>query len=171
MQTRLSRIAVVVLGLGALVAGAQAQTLDRPTGVVQASAGAALARGATTIIGFLWSHDSAPIANGILRLRHLVSGRIEQSGTSSENGEFTFSDIEGGSYVVEYVDAAGKLLGVGAAFSVAPGETVATFVRLGTRPSEMSGFFGSIGRAVVASAAGLGVTAVAPTGRPISPNQ
>jgi hypothetical protein len=46
---------------------------------------------------------------------------------------------------------------------------VVTFIRLGARLRLFSGFFTSAAAAAVASAAGLGVTAVAPTGQDVSP--
>lgn len=124
----------------------------------------------TTIFGYLWSADNTPIANATLRLRNVLSGRAEAMTTSDGGGEFTFTDVEGGTYVVEYVDGNGKVIAVGHTFSVAPGETVATFVRLGARLPWFSGLFSNAAAAAVSSAAGLGVTAVAPTGRQVTPS-
>jgi hypothetical protein len=128
----------------------------------------------TIVIGYLWTADSSPIPNATLRLRNVVTGRVEQSVTSDEEGEFTFSDLEGGTYLVEYVDS-GKVLAVGSIFSIAPGETVSTFVRLAEQ-RRIGGVFMMIGSAAVTAAASLGVTGVAPPGpagpgRPISPNR
>jgi Carboxypeptidase regulatory-like domain len=129
----------------------------------------------TTVIGYLWAADSSPIPNATLRLRNVVTGRVERSVTSGEEGEFAFSDIEGGTYVVEYVDSGGRVLAVGGIFSIAPGETVSTFVRLAEQ-RRIGGVFMMIGSAAVTAAASLGVTGVAPPGpagpgRPISPNR
>jgi hypothetical protein len=128
----------------------------------------------TIVIGYLWTADSSPIPNATLRLRNVVTGRVEKSVTSDEEGEFTFSDLEGGTYLVEYVDS-GKVLAVGTTFSIAPGETVSTFVRLAEQ-RRIGGVFMMIGSAAVTAAASLGVTGVAPPGpagpgRPISPNR
>lgn len=129
----------------------------------------------TIVIGYLWAADSSPIPNATLRLRNVVTGRVEHSVTSDEEGEFTFSDIEGGTYLVEYVDSADRVLAVGSIFNIAPGETVSTFVRLAEQ-RRIGGVFMMIGSAAVTAAASLGVTAVAPPGpagpgRPISPNR
>jgi hypothetical protein len=128
----------------------------------------------TIVIGYLWTADSSPIPNATLRLRNVVTGRVEQSVTSDEEGQFAFSDIKGGTYLVEYVDS-GKVLAVGSIFSIAPGETVSTFVRLAEQ-RRIGGVFMMIGSAAVTAAASLGVTGVAPPGpagpgRPISPNR
>ncbi|MGH9331077.1 MAG: carboxypeptidase-like regulatory domain-containing protein [Vicinamibacterales bacterium] len=158
-------------------------TTRRLTGVLLVSAAAclpiahegvsagAVARGTSTIIGYLWTADSAPIPNATLRLRNIATGLVELTASSDENGEFTFSDAEGGAYVIEYVDRSGNVLAVGSRFSVAAGETIATFVRLGSRRPFAGGFFTNAAAVVVSSAASIGVTAVAPTGRPVSPNQ
>jgi Carboxypeptidase regulatory-like domain len=123
-----------------------------------------------TIVGYLWNADSAPIPSATLRLRDLGSGRIASTATSNESGEFTFAEADGSTYVVEYADPGGRVLAVGSPFSVVPGETVVTFIRLAPRRPG-GGFFTNAAAVVVASAASIGVTAVAPTGRPVSPNR
>ena len=104
-----------------------------------------------------------------MRLRNVASGKVEATTSAAGNGEFAFENVEGGTYVIEYVDQGGKVLAVGHVFSVAPGETVATFIRLGTTRPWFAALFSNAGAAVVATAASLGVTAVAPPARPVSP--
>ena len=87
---------------------------------------------------------------------------------ANESGAFTFTNIEGGTYVVEVVNDAAAVLAVGHVFSIAPGETVATFVRLGTKVPWFIGFFGNAAAAVAATAASQGITALAPIVRPAS---
>jgi hypothetical protein len=124
-----------------------------------------------TIVGYLWSADSAPIQGATLRLRDLESGLVALTTTSNAGGEFTFSEADGSAYVVEYADEGGRVLAVGSPFSVVAGETVVTFIRLAPRRRLGGGFFTNAAAVVVASAAGIGVTAVVPTGRPVSPNR
>jgi hypothetical protein len=100
-----------------------------------------------------------------------LTGRIQASTVGDEAGKFTFEGIPGGSYVVELLDASGRVQVVGHVFSIAPGETVATFVRTGTRVPWFDGFFNSTISAVAATAASAGVTAIAPVARPVSPNR
>jgi hypothetical protein len=123
-----------------------------------------------TIVGYIWSADSAPIPSATLRLRDLSFGGVARTTYSNENGEFTFEDVGESTYVVEYVDAHGKVLAVGSPFGVTAGETVSTLIRLGARRFA-GGFFTNAAAAVVASAASIGVTAVVPTGRPVSPTR
>jgi Carboxypeptidase regulatory-like domain len=127
-------------------------------------------RATATIVGYIWSADSSPIPSATLRLRNVVSGDVAVTASSNESGRFTFADVDEGTYVVEYVDANGNVLAVGSPFAVAAGETVSTFLRLGSR-GPFGGFFTTAAAAVVASAASIGVTAVVPTGRPVSPNR
>lgn len=116
----------------------------------------------TSILGTAWEADNTPIPHARLRLRNVLSGKIEATTTANEMGQFAFNDIESGSYLVELVGENGKILAIGHAFTVAPGDTVATFVRLGTKVPWFNGFFGNAASAVSATAASIGITAVAP---------
>lgn len=116
----------------------------------------------TSIMGAAWHADNTPIPYARLRLRNAVTGRVHAHTIANELGQFAFQSIETGSYIVELVTESGKVLTVGQTFSVAPGETVATFVRLGTRVPWFNGFFANAAAAVSTTAAAAGVTAVAP---------
>ena len=116
----------------------------------------------TSILGAAWEADNTPIPNARLRLRNVLSGKIAATTTANEMGQFAFNDVESGSYLVELVGENGKILAIGHAFTVAPGETVATFVRMRTRVPWFNGFFGNAASAVSATAASIGITAVAP---------
>jgi hypothetical protein len=126
---------------------------------VGASAGSG---GATSVIGSAWRVDNTPIAGARVQLRNLVTGKVEGMAVADQAGQFAFSRIEGGTYAVELLDANGKIVTVGHAFVIAPGETVATFVRLGTKVPWFSGFFSNAASAVASTAASQGITAIAP---------
>jgi len=136
------------------------------TGLPNSSFGAS--RG-TAILGNAWTADSAPIKNAHLRLRNVTTGKIEANTIANETGQFTFANIEGGAYVVEMVNDSGRLLTVGHVFNIAPGETVGTFVRLGTKVPWFTDFFGNTAAAAASSAASQGITALAPVVRCASP--
>ena len=125
--------------------------------------------GITTVIGWAREADNAPVRGARLQLRNVVTGYIEAMAVADEAGEFTFEGFEGGTYVVELVDAGDDVLKVGQVFNVAPGETVATFLKLAEAPSFMTGFFNNTAASVLSSAAGAGMIGVVPTGNPISP--
>jgi hypothetical protein len=126
------------------------------------------AAASTTIQGNVWTADNAPIPNAKLRLRNVITGKIAAVAQANDAGQFTFSDIEPASYVVELVNDSAAVLAVGHLFSIGSGETVATFVRLGTKTPWFSGFFANAAAAVASSAASQGITALAPIGRPAS---
>ena len=124
--------------------------------------GSAVGARSTSVLGAAWNADNTPIPNAKVRLRNVRTGRIEAHAVANDMGQFVFQSVESGSYVIELVTENGKVLTVGHSFTVAPGETVATFVRLGTRVPWFNGFFANAASAVASSAAAAGVTAVAP---------
>jgi hypothetical protein len=122
-----------------------------------------------TIIGSAWNSDNSPIAGARLRLRNVLTGKIEAATKANETGQFTFDNVERGTYVVELVTDSGHVQSVGNVFTIAPGETVATFVRLGPRAGWVAGMFSSTAANVSAAAAAAGIAAIAPTGPCQSP--
>jgi hypothetical protein len=121
--------------------------------------------GMTSIAGTAWKSDNTPIPNARLRLRNVRTGKLEAATVADQSGRFTFTGVEAGSYVVELVSDAGKVLSVGRTFVIAPGESVATLVRLGGKVPWFQGFFGNAATSLSTAAAGLGVTAIAPAAK------
>lgn len=137
----------------------------RPVSATRATHGrpAASASARTASIqGAAWHADNSPIAQALLRLRHVATGKIQQTTVASDTGQFAFSGVPDGTYVIEVVTPKGKVRMVGHPFTVVPGETVATFVRLAPKVPWFNGFFGNAAQTVSSSAASAGVTAVAP---------
>src|SRR5689334_3446076 len=112
----------------------------RPVGPTSLAAGSFGTR-ATAILGAAWTADNAPIRQANLRLRNVVSGKVQATTIANDSGQFAFENVPGGSYVVELVSGSGHVQVVGHVFTIAPGETVATFVRTGTKVPWFSGFF------------------------------
>lgn len=169
--------ALVILTLPIAPASA---TVGGSTALVRASAGHVVAGrlpvGASrptggTILGSVWNDKNEGIPGALVRLRNLGSGRVEASVRADSKGQFTFEGLEGGNYVLEFVNDEGRVLALGHNFTVLPGETIATFIRLGARRPWFAGFFANAAASAVASAASLGVTAVAPAGQPTSPER
>lgn len=146
------------------VAGAGVARAARPS----ASAGAG--RG-TSVQGAAWNADDTPIPDARVRLRNVDSGQIVAAVVADQLGQFTFTNMEGGTYLVELVSDGGRVLAVGHVFTIAPGETVATFVRLGTKVPWYSGFFTNAAAAAAVAAASEGITALAPVARPVTRNK
>jgi hypothetical protein len=129
------------------------------------------AAASATILGTVWDALNRPVPNVMVRLRNVTTAKIEATTRANEVGRFTFLDIEGDNYVVEVLNDEARVIAVGRTFLVAPGETVATFVRLGARLPWFAGFFNNAAISAVTSAASLGVTAVAPTGQASTPER
>jgi hypothetical protein len=156
------QLAAVVLVMFCVVAVA-GRANGLPPGPSPARVGATPGgTGQTSVLGAAWRVDNTPIAGAHVQLRNLVNGKVHAAAVANEAGRFTFSKIEGGSYVVELLGENGKVASVGHAFVIAPGETVATFVRLGTKVPWFSGFFNNAASIVASSAASQGITAMAP---------
>ena len=130
------------------------------------------AAGSASIMGTAWKADNTPIPQAKVRLRDAGSGKPLAAAIANDAGQFTFGDIEPGSYIVELISDNGKVLAVGHTLAVGAGETIVTFVRLGTKVPWFEGFFVNAAASVAAAAASMGVTAVAPQEmRPVSPQK
>jgi hypothetical protein len=123
----------------------------------------------TSILGSAWNADNSPLKQAKLRLRDVVTGNARAIAKADDAGQFAFENIEAGSYVVELLDDGGRIRTVGHVFTIAPGETVATFVRVETKVPWVAAFFSNTASAVAASAASQGITALTPLGRCVSP--
>ena len=161
--------ALALVPTATLAANKAAKATAAKTVSVGAPGSAAGGR-STSILGAAWTSDNTPIPHAKLRLRNVVTGRIEATTVANDAGRFAFTAIEGGTYAIELVSDVGKVLTLGHTFTIAPGETVATFVRLGTKLpwfnavfGGQSGFAGNAAAAAASTAASMGVTAVAPT--------
>lgn len=126
---------------------------------------------AGVVSAFVWDAANAPVANTTVALRNLATARIEGVRNSDADGHVSFRDVQRGTYMLEVVDARGALIGTGQTFSIETGESVATFVRLISRSRRFTGLFNNVGAIAVATAAGLGATAVGTTGQPRSPGR
>lgn len=153
-----------------------------------AAAGSQAGARATAVTGYLWTANNSPIQNATVQLRNTVNGQVEMYTKTNGVGEFLFTDMKGGSYVIEYVDNAGQtaaagaasgasaatnaggVIAVGSPFSVAPGETVATFVRsLNNVPIFIPDLASNVATSAVQTAASTGVTVVVtPLASPLS---
>jgi hypothetical protein len=125
---------------------------------------------ATSVMGYLWAGEGTPISDATVQLRNIVTGQVEQVSTTLQNGAFAFNNVSGGTYAIEYVtENAGRLVAVGQAFSVVPGETVATFVRLGSNLALiLPDLASNAAQAAVATAASAGIAGTVAPERPAS---
>ena len=124
---------------------------------------AAPGKAGSVVLGSAWNADKTPIAGASVRLRNVLTGKIEAATKADETGQFTFETVERGTYVVELITDSGRVRAVGNVFTIAPGETVATFVRLEPKENWVAGIFSSSAANVSAAAAAAGIAAIAPT--------
>jgi len=177
MTKRLGWVLAAMLGLAvaSLHAGDDrtvktAPGAPRPAGTGGSrAAGASFGSRATTVLGAAWNSDNTPIKGANLRLRNVVTGKVEAVTKGNQAGQFTFEQVEGGTYVVELVTDSGRVQTVGDVFSIAPGETVATFVRLAPKIPWTTAVFNNTAGNVAAVAATEGIAAIRPTGACQSP--
>lgn len=155
-----------------------ASALTKAAEAIRASRAAAMAGRATQtaasglskstqIMGYLWTANNGAITDASVQIRDTVTNVVEAVTKTNAAGEFVFQNVNPGEYVIEYVtDTSKKLLALGHPFTVSPGETVATFVRLSNGlpmllPNELGNLSSSVASQAVTSAAAQGVTAVA----------
>lgn len=126
---------------------------------------------ATVVSAFVWDAVGKPVANVTVALRNLGTARVERTSNSDEGGHVSFRGIDTGTYVLEVVNARGAVIATGQTLTVEVGESVATFVRLPAKSPWYAELFQNVGAVAVATAAGLGATAVGTTGQPQSPGR
>ena len=120
--------------------------------------------------GFAQNADKAPLPNFRVHVRNANTGELSGSTTSNQAGQFSFGALKPGNYVVEIVDAAGKVVGLspsiavgaGATVTVTVGATAASALAAGTGGGLSLLGLGPLASVAVAGAAGA-VTAVIAT--------
>ena len=124
-----------------------------------------------TLTGVARNTAGQPLTNHSVRVRDVRTGDVVASSRTGANGAFLVAALEAGSYVVEIVDLAGRIVGVSTIASVAAGGT-ATLTVTSTASYPVGGM-GAVAITAIVVAAGLGVTAIvmAATGDEASPSQ
>jgi nicotinamide mononucleotide (NMN) deamidase PncC len=172
---RAAQAQVPVLPTGPLSATTKAAAAVRASRAAQASAanaatGVTGAAGAktTSVVGYIWTANNAAIPDATVQLRNTVTGQIDMFTKSNSVGEFVFNNVDTGSYVIEYAsDSVGRIAALGTPFTVAPGETVATFVRLSSAVTAVvPDLAGNVAASALQTATSAGMTAVV---TPIAP--
>jgi hypothetical protein len=136
----------------------------------------------STVSGSALRTDFKPLPAATVRLRQFDgNGAVLASATTGPSGEFAFSGVPAGNYVIELVDFSGKLVGMAPPFVVAGQGPLAVSVMasgLGvTAASAAGGGFSLFGLGPTASLAVLGaagavaVTAVVSTKSDASPSR
>lgn len=172
---RAAQAQVPIVPTGPLTATTKAAAAVRASRMAQANAasgaaGAASAAGArsTSVVGYLWTANNAAISDATVQLRNTVTGQIDLVTRTNSVGEFIFNNVDTGSYVIEYTsDVAGRMMALGHPFTVAPGETIATFVRLSSAlPAILPDVASNVAASALQTVASAGITTVV---TPIAP--
>lgn len=155
--------------MGALTKAASSVRSSRAAALagkgLTAGSGESLGR-STQIMGYLWTSNNGAMTNANVQIRNTVTNVVERVATTNAAGEFVFQNITPGEYVIEYVQGSvAKIVAIGHPFTVSPGETVATFVRLSNGlpmliPNELSNLTSNVAAQAVTSAAAQGVSVV-----------
>jgi hypothetical protein len=169
-----------VVSFGLVVAVA---LIGMPVGAFAATKAPAVRQGQGTgsVNGVARGADNAPLRNYTVRVRNVADGQIAGTTTSSGAGEFSFTGLPPGNYVVEVVDASGQVVGLSPTLGVTAGSAMTVSINASaagaiTAASASHGFslfgLGSLGSVAVLTAAGVaGVTAVIATRSDASPSR
>jgi hypothetical protein len=138
-----------------------------------------VAQSGGTMTGVARGNHMQSLAGANVQLRNLDTGALTGTTTTTAAGTFTFPALPAGNYIAEVVDAAGKVLGVGAPVAVPAGGTATTSVialAYGPTTTTSSGFsFFGMGpvtsMTVLGAAAAASVTAVVATRPNASPSR
>jgi hypothetical protein len=129
--------------------------------------GSMFAQGQGALSGVAQSADKAPLPNYRIHVRNANTGELKNSTTSNQAGQFSFTGLDPANYVVEIVDATGKVVGLSPSLAVAAGSTVTVTVgatAAGALAAAPGGGFSFLGLGPVASVAVAGAaSAVAVT--------
>jgi hypothetical protein len=117
-----------------------------------------------SINGVARDANKATLPNYTVNVRNATTGALVNSTTSSQTGTFTFAALEPGNYMVEIVDATGRVVGLSSSVGVAAGSSVAVTVTASTAgaiATATGGGFGLLGLGTAASVAVIGAAGAA----------
>ena len=116
------------------------------------------------LTGVAQSADKAPLPNFRVHVRNANTGELAGSTTSNQAGQFSFSALQPDHYVIEIVDAAGKVVGLSPSIPVAAGATVTVTVgatAAGALAASTGGGLSLLGLGPLASVAVAGAASAA----------
>lgn len=93
------------------------------------------------------------LANYAVRVRNVATGQLAGSTTSGAAGQFSFTALTPGTYIVEIVNEKGEIIGTSSSITVTAGGTAV--VTVGATPAAAAAVAAKGGTAFFASTAGL----------------
>lgn len=124
---------------------------------------AAATQQAASVAGMAKDSGGRALANHAVRIRNVATGQVAGNSTTSASGAFSFQGLNAGNYVVEVVDAAGKVIGTTSTISVAAGAAV-TGVAVSTTAAAAAATAAAGAGSFFTSATGVLVTAATMAG-------
>lgn len=142
----------------------------------------ALAQGTGTVQGTAQGANNQILSGVKVQLRNVDTGQLAGTTTSAANGAFEFTGLNPANYVIEIVDADGKIIGVSASIAVGVGAVISGVLVAASAAGAVAGaaaagglaaFFTSTGGLLVLAGAAAGVAAgvIAATGGAASPSR
>lgn len=137
-------------------------------------------RQAIAVTGTAYTVELQPLPNTTVQIRDLKTGNRIKSTVSDAKGIYTFEGLQPGTYVVEIVNASGRVVGMSAPFALGDSPSVTVpVVSVGPGAAAAGGKsgFGVLGMgpvtslAVVGAASAAAVTAVVSTRPDASPSR
>ena len=131
----------------------------------------AAAKSTGTITGVARSTAGQPLGGHSVRVRRVRTGDVVATARTTATGSFVVPSLDPGSYVVEILDAAGRIVGTSAIATVVEGGIASLMVTAASREL-VGGVSGTVIAVIVAaSAAAVTGVVVAVTGDEASPSQ
>ena len=119
---------------------------------------------ASGLIAGVTSVDGKPLPNITVRLRSLDNGQLVGNTTASPTGQFSFSGLTPGNYVVEMVSADGTIIGTSVNIPITTTVMAVTNVSVGVSAAAL----GAAGVSAGAAASGVAAAGAATTGAGLS---
>jgi hypothetical protein len=82
------------------------------------------ARTTSSVAGVVKDMTGSPLANTTVRLRSVLTGQLAGTTRTSIAGAFAFENLTSGNYIVETVDANGRIVAASSSVDVAPGASM-----------------------------------------------
>ena len=118
----------------------------------------AAAQSTGTITGVAKASAGQPLGGHSVRVRSVRTGDVVATATTSANGSFVVPNLDAGSYVVEIVDTAGRIVGTSAIATVVGGSIASLAVTAAS--TELVGGLATGLVVVLIAAAALGTAAI-----------
>jgi hypothetical protein len=141
-------------------------------------AGTGKTQGAGSLSGTLKDREGHSLANYTVRVRNLDTGQVVGTGTTNLAGEFTFTGLNPGTYVVEVLDNAGRVIGASKSIALTASVLVVANIPIvlsgvvtGAGAAAGGSFFATATGLLVAAAAGAGLAGILSARTAASPSK